>query len=350
MELERLINAKEEAHREILERTRASRNPFLYGRHYAGVGIGHKNGDPNRDLCLRYYVRRKLPACDVPRSHWIRTKTPGVMTDVVQTGALIGYGAGAALAAVAQWSAPGSGIRYGFSGVQGPTGTMAAVLVDGQGNRYALTANHVLARNGMPLRRPGFQVVDAGMPGPVIFPGQTIGTAVTFASLGNGGSVDCAMVKADEPGRLRQIFPAQLGKVTDKVVEPAFHQPVRKFGYISSFTEGQVLDQFANIQIDFGVGLGVVQFANAVLIASAGNGTFATQGDSGALVVQQSAGQADGESWDPMGLIVGGTQVDAGPGKTPEPCVFVCPLAQALVQLSAKLAAGAGPLTLAGPD
>jgi hypothetical protein len=357
MPIDELIAAKNQAYRDLMEQRASSRNPFLPGRHYSGVGIGYKNGDRSQGLCLRYYVRRKLSRADVPPSHRIRKTVSGFPTDVVETGMVIGLsgipsGVNSPLPPPAtSTTGPGSGISYMFNGAQGPYGTVAAVLEDGRGNRYALSGNHVLARNGAPLQRPGFQVIDIGMPGPVIPPAEPVGSAVTFAGLVNGSAVDCAMVKADARTQLRQRFPAQLGTVTDAIADPLFHQPVRKFGYVSGFTEGAILDQFANIQIDFGVGLGVIHFEDAALIVSSvTGGTFATQGDSGSLVVQQGNTNESGQTWEPMGLVVGGTQLDAGPGHVPQACVFVCPLSKVLVQLGGKLDPKMGNLVLARSD
>jgi hypothetical protein len=243
---------------------------------------------------------------------------------------------------------PGSGIRFQQRANGSEMGTLGAVLMDNQGGRYALSANHVLARNGIPMQQPGYHVIGTGSPDSSRFSIITLGSKVHFHPLFNGCQLDCAIVKADPPGALRQVFPLQMGtNVSTEVVPAALNRPIAKYGHTTQWTTGKVAG-IADVPLNFGPGLGALTISQAILVTGeSGHGSpkaFAEGGDSGSVVFQ-----FEGNRWAPMGLLMG------GPTGTrcsrPEQNYFaVCPLGPALAALDQQLPPPLRHLRLADPD
>jgi hypothetical protein len=344
MELDRLIQVKNQVSERIF-RYAGFGHAILEGlSHYVGVGIGLKNGKIDGELCVRFYVRRKLPPALVPAAHFINGLLYGVPTDVVHLNTVVAYGSPPA--AVNRVSLPGIGVAIAYGGIEEEVGTLAAVLHDSSNNRYALSANHVLARNRLLVNRPNFRIVDAGKRGPIGVPRTVIGREVSCVTLTSGALVDCAVVKALDPTRLKQRFRPELGPVTTNVAAPMFGRTVRKAGYTTGVTEGVLVDQFADIQLVFGDGLGLLRFTGACLVRDRRPedqiGTFAGEGDSGGLVVQQN-----GASWDPVGMVVGGPRTDLDRNGAVEDHVAICPLGPALQGLNNAMGF---PLSFTAPE
>jgi hypothetical protein len=340
--LAQLIPHRNQASASVFGLTSSALGP----QHYLGVGVGYKNRDPKSGFALRFYVRRKLSHRELPSSHFIDGTLWGIPTDVVVVRPFRTYGTVLAPAPLTTVM-PGSSIQYQLAGRNGDLGTVACILSDQQGGRYALTANHVLARNGSVLKQPQFQVVDGGEAGPTIPTPQPIGTDVVFAPLFNGGDVDCAMIKATPGVAMKQVFPTALGPITMEPAEAGINDQVLKFGHASGITKGTVAD-LANIPMSFGPGLGVIRVNDTILIADqapqAGTVNFAQPGDSGSLVFQKSNG-----NWVPLGLVMGGPTTDPA-GDSNEDYVAICSLKECLAALNSSLPAALRDLSLASPE
>jgi hypothetical protein len=229
---------------------------------------------------------------------------------------------------------PGSGIRFQQRAKASETGTLGAVLTDRQGGRYALSTNHVLARNGVPMRQPGYQVVGTGSPETPRFSHVPLGADVRFQPLFHGGQLDCAMVKADPPAALQQVFPPQLQNMSTEVVPAAIDRQVGKYGHATRWTTGKVA-AIADVPLNFGPGLGALTISQAILVtgenATCRREPFARAGDSGSVVFQLEQGR-----WQPMGLLMGGP-TNGPPDHPPGDYFAVCPLREALTALDLQL-------------
>src|SRR5438552_2037915 len=104
---QRHLRAKDQAVRDYLRGPyRTYKAPPGLGRNVIGIGIGHKNYDPNSDLCVHCYVERKLDPGAIPEAFLIKKTLGSVQTDVIETGRFVSF-QGAAPAAKA---VPGSSI------------------------------------------------------------------------------------------------------------------------------------------------------------------------------------------------------------------------------------------------
>ena len=344
--IEKLQDLKARAARSLLA---AGEPSTLPRNHYVGVGIGHKNGDPNADYALRIYVRRKMADSEVAPAQLIKGLMEGMMTDVAEVKPFTGY---------VSATGAGSGVQFQSQYGQGPVGTLGAVLVDTSGQQYALSANHVVSRNGSLTSRGGFSLVDTGEAGPVVQSPVVIGSAVTSSPLKDGCTVDCAVVKAAPGVALKQRFPSAPGTLTTAIATPVIGRPAAKLGHATQWTKGIVGDQFADVRLDCGPGLGVITISDVVLVRDEiehdGLAGFAGPGDSGSLVFQQE----DNGNWSPVGLVIGGPVRDPR-AVTPtkdykgEDYIAVCRLDLALALLNSELypsqptSTDAGGLTLA---
>lgn len=311
-----------------------------------GVGVGYKNGDPNRGLSLRIYVRKKLPPELVPVSLLFKGLFEGLEVDVVQMRPLIAFAG--TVAAVRGPAIPGSRIRLTKpGGARVDPGCLGAVLEDAAGKRYALSANHVLSQNQTRPDAAGFKVHELGPPGPVSLPPRQIGTRVFAPRLENMGSVDCAMVELEQSVEVRQQFPPALNVVSDVVEDLGFIRRAAKFGPDGELKEGTSLDRFVDVQLTYTEPLpSTIVLRDLTLID---DGTpkvpdqrFAAGGHSGAVVFQFG----EDNLARPAGLLVGGPRTDLDLNDVTEDYTAVCSLRAVMQALEAQGPAG---LHLAAP-
>jgi hypothetical protein len=307
----------------------------LLARHYRGVGLGFriKNGARTGELCLRIYVARKLSPMMLPPSHLMQGTLFGIPTDIAEVGRFVAYAQPAPAIAPAT-AAPGAAIQISPPYQDTGPGTLGAVLVDAAGARYALSANHVIARNGLPTGARQFSIVDVGNTPFVVSPPLLIGSEVTYAPLFDGCQVDCAMVKAAPGVALVQQFPAPLSNFGPPVAVD-FARPAAKFGYATQLKFGKIADHTADIEIDFGPVLGELRVAQTILVEDDPPNpqtiNFAQPGDSGSLAFQQVDG-----AWSPLGIVMGGAERNLNIAASPqEQYAAVCPYGAVLTALSA---------------
>jgi hypothetical protein len=228
-------------------------------------------------------------------------------------------------------------------------GTLGALLRDGKGKVYGLSCNHVTggcsnARVDVPIVAPGILDVGAGAPNP-----RTIGLhkrTVQFIQ-GDPSSVPNYADNADSA--VFEILDAD--RVTSwqgdeydtpaAVAEPDEDAPVEEVGRTTRHTKGFIESRLVGAQrIDYNLTVyhsaeenitfrGTVFFEPVYILRGLG-GTFATEGDSGAVVVHREQGKAPSAA---VGMVIGGR----GNEET-----YMIPLKSVLEKLGLKLISGHG--------
>jgi hypothetical protein len=222
-------------------------------------------------------------------------------------------------------------VRNGNGRRRGEIGTLGAVLIDGLGDRWALTANHVIfgGRAARIMDRNVFAVdenADATL----------IGSEIRHAPLIDGGRLDCAMVKAKNNATLDPAYPDELRNLRAQPTAPRPGAKVSKIGRtMREMKTANVHDRLATVTIHFPE-IGLFALQDAILIADAnsedGIREFAAVGDSGSVVFQKVRNRLA-----PMGIVVGGPNTDLDDDGRGEDFVAVCSFADALKALDAQL-------------
>ncbi len=311
--IERLQEAKELAVNSLLGKNR-------YGN-VVGVGIGRKvvDGKVTDIRCLRIYVQSKIdrdylsPAAEVPKSFL------EIPTDIIEVGFL-----GRAGKLVPKTrddenekdTGPGSSVRLKTitpNVNQGAGGTLGAVVQDAARKRYILSCNHVLAVNGR-VPQDGTSIVTPALSE---HPRKIAVPSPFFIPLADDKSnlVDCALALAGDHINLN--FRSGKLDTHNPTSEADRGQKVQKDGAVTGLTYGTIVDLNADLYVEYNFGRFL--FSNQIVIWSEDD-NFATDGDSGSVVVNTETNQA-------VALIF------AGAGKF----AVACPLTEVLSQLSDKV-------------
>jgi hypothetical protein len=231
------------------------------------VGIGNKEiaGQDTGIASVRIYVSKLFEVDELSIQSLVPKEILGVPTDVIELAPAFFNPLSAFTVAIAD--APSN-----LNPILG--GTVGAVVVSG-GNRFILGTNHSLAANGR---------VPAGKPvGPVVNPiGRTLAGRFVELLHAERNRADCALaqlVGTSPPGVFIIDRP-------DKVGEPQLGQRVQKGGV---GTTGTIVDVSVDFFVDY-------SFATVLLedqiFVKGGNGDFARQGESGAILVANDTGKA----------------------------------------------------------
>lgn len=261
---------------------------------FLAVGIGRKvlGGMTTEQLCVRVYVQKKFPRHMVPPNEMVPRGFLDVESDVIESGHF-----GRKQVLIADFEGrntvgPGSRIRVDTRApnVNGPAvGTLGAVVKDGVGKRHVLGCNHTLAKNG---RIPaGSEVISVPPWGselvkPIaIFDGH-------FAPISRDcyNFVDCALACVEDGTDLTPSFPDCIQPYSVDCGAPSLDMRVAKLGGATGLTYGTVVDIHADVSANYS--FGTFRFSAQVLIEGLGGGIFATNGDSGAVVVDIATRQA----------------------------------------------------------
>jgi hypothetical protein len=260
------------------------------------VGIGEKvvGNRPDKVVCVRAYVQLKLPLKRLPVALRVPEYIEGIPTDVIEIareGALQRSPAAEAYAA-----GPGCRVRIktGMPNVNSRSmGVFGALVLDLAGTRHLLSCNHVLAFNG---RVPcGSQIVATGYGN---FNEEPVGTfeGRFVKLLGNrDNKVDCALARVSS-ARLAPRFPGfgNLASGTLELAVPGMN--VVKTGGATGLRHGIIVDMSADVLVNFS--FGAFRFADQILIDGNLPGqtgsVFATNGDSGSVVIDTAARRAVG--------------------------------------------------------
>lgn len=263
-------------------------------RNLVGVGIGHKitKGRITGRLCVRFYVEHKIDRAKVSRELLLPPSIDDVETDVIETGPLRALAVPAGRKRLRPLR-PGCSIGFRFADETGNlmAGTLGAI-VEGDGGRYLLSNNHVLANeNRLPLGTVIFQ------PGPLDGGGAAddrVATLARFVELApdSPNAVDCALAALDDATAVRATVLPRIGRLASAdPVDAALGMKVEKTGRATGYTTGTVHDVSATVTVQFD--LGRLVFQDQVVVTSDG-GPFCDGGDSGSLVVDQQSGRATG--------------------------------------------------------
>ncbi len=206
-------------------------------------------------------------------------------------------GGGSTLKPTSRWPRPVPiGVSTGNMN-EASAGTIACRVKDDSGNTYALSNNHVYAREnnaalGEEVLQPGRY--DGGVAG-----ADHLGNLTTFVSIAFSTSasntVDAAIARTN--GTLGNATPANgYGTPNSTWQAPQLNQSVQKYGRTTSLTKGTITG--VNATIDVGYSAGPARFVHQVVVQS--KAPFIKAGDSGSLLVTN-----DQDKY-PVGLLFAG--------------------------------------------
>jgi hypothetical protein len=228
-------------------------------------------------------------------------------------------------------------------------GTLGALLRDEKGKLYGLSCNHVTggcsnARVDVPIVAPGILDVGAGAPNP-----RTIGLHRRTLQFIQGDPSSVPTYLDNEDSAVFEILDADRvsswqGLEYDTpglAAEPEEDAPVEKVGRTTRHTNGVIESRLVGPQrIDYNLTIyhsaeenitfrGTVFFEPVYIVRGLG-GTFAIEGDSGAIVVHREDGHAPAA----VGMVIGGR----GNEET-----YMVPLKPVLEKFHLDLVSGHGP-------
>jgi hypothetical protein len=186
-----------------------------------------------------------------------------------------------------------AGDSAGFGSNTGATGTAGAIVKDVAGVPHILSCNHVIAEtNG------GVCGADAVW-GPGSADGGTVANRVgvlhDYEALDLSGvrpnQMDAAVARPDRGVALSAAIPS-IGTVSGTNATPAFNTAVEKFGKATSHTVGDLVAKTVSVLVAFGSATAL--FTDQYGVAGHYGVPFASDGDSGSLVVEYGAKRAVG--------------------------------------------------------
>lgn len=191
-------------------------------------------------------------------------------------------------------------------------GTIAARVKDGQGNVYALSNNHVYADvNSASI---GDNVLQPGPSDGGVDPGDAIGTLSDFEPIKFGkkqtNSMDAAIALATTSNLDNGTPSDGYGTPNSITVAATIDLAVQKYGRTTGHTNGQVKETGITVDVcyvpagPFGCKKSarfIDQISVVDLIAGSGADTFSEPGDSGSLIVTDTA------DVNPVGLLFAGS-------------------------------------------
>jgi hypothetical protein len=296
-----------------------------------GVGVGTKNG--TEEKCVRIYVvQRKEDENSIAKKELI-SKKPGqkkmfsnVPADVIAIGPF-GRHRKNALKDTGTTTQPGSPIRVktDIDNIDvGARGTLGVVVTDG-GTNYVLSCNHILAMNGRVPDSKAATIVSAELVGREVEIGHR-DVYVEIQADGKPNAVDCALARINGSA-VDPRFPENTVKlISQELAEPQLGKSVSKVGAGTFFRKGRIVDTDVDLYVPYSF-MDPALFEHQFVIESAeldqeGNQVpFATNGDSGALVVDE-----DGKA---VGMIFASSGTFA----------VACPIDKVLLELEARVKA-----------
>lgn len=262
-----------------------------------GIGIGPKikDGKTGTRASIRFYVERKVALDSMPKGFQIPKAIRGVPTDVIETGRF--YALAKPIAQRRLRPAQGGcSVGFQFTGAKAGyvmAGTFGALVEDGDGKRYILSNNHVLANeNALPLGSPIFQpgLLDDGNP-----------TTDQIARLSRFVKIKVSPAENRVDGALAELLEAKLAKrrILPSVsnlsgpdpVPAAVGMRVHKHGRTTGYTRGRVVDVAADVNV--GYDFGTARFIDQIIVIGDA-GSFSDSGDSGSLIVDRGTRRATG--------------------------------------------------------
>ncbi len=253
-----------------------------------GVGVGKKvAGEKETDeLCVCFYVEKKLPLAKITGRHFIppviATSTgTSVYTDVKRLGRIVPE---------AKPLVKRRPIQSGYSvgHVKITAGTLGAIVKNGD-TRYLLSNSHVLANSGK--GKPGDKIVYPGPDDGGEVPADWVAVLSKAAPFTKGGDfvnhVDAALAEI-RTEREDLNFGLEGAKPPFRTIDAERDMVVTKRGRTTGKTTGKVIDVDFRIQITY-PGVGKLGFTNQVLCER-----YTEGGDSGSLVIDTQSGKIVG--------------------------------------------------------
>lgn len=261
-----------------------------------GVGLGRKmvRGKPTKNLCVRFYVERKLPKDGLSRQDLLPAKINGVQTDVIESGLFRAFAGPPKERTRIRPARPGCSVGFAFTGTHAGfvmAGTFGAV-VEAEGKRFILSNNHVLAQEN--LLPPGSTIFQPGLLDMNTPATNAIARLTRFIALSAtaANKVDCAIAEITDPAQVKATVMPKVGKLgSNQPLLAAEQMKVMKTGRTTGFTTGVITDLTADVKVKYDTG--TFSFNDQIIIRG-GNTSFSDSGDSGALIVEQTSKRAVG--------------------------------------------------------
>ncbi len=291
-------------------RTAASARPV---QNVVGVGIDEKlvDGLPTGVSAVKFLVRRKFAASDIPRAELLPRTAAGLETDVEEVGLIVPQAKQRAAVAGAAMPNPRGrfrpaqpGCSIGFADPNKPSamaGTFGLVVRNGVGKRFVLSNNHVLAfesgvkadgtkREGLPTGSPIFQpgLLDGGDTAKDMI--ARLSRWVDLRADQNDNKVDAAIATLT-PQRVATPDILFIGSPRG-TAQAAKDTIVHKFGRTTSYTAGRVSSVSFDVAIPYEVGN--VLFIDQIAIRGLNGRRFSDAGDSGSAILERATGEVVG--------------------------------------------------------
>jgi hypothetical protein len=264
-----------------------------------GVGVGEKisSGRHTGVWAVKFFVRLKYPEAQLESKHRLPKSIAGLPVDVEETGLFRPFSPPSKRPAKTAPPNPRKKIRPsqpGCSiGYKDPdpkflvAGTFGALVRDAT-DSYILSNNHVLSDedrlpHGSPIFQPG--LMDNGHTNTDQIAELTKAVPLQVKA---PNQVDCAIARLLKPSLASKeiLFIGAPEGTTDAQVDMTVH----KFGRTSGYTVGRISSVDADFTLTYEIGL--VTFQSQIVIVGLGGTSFATLGDSGALILERPSNQA----------------------------------------------------------
>ena len=266
------------------------------GANVVGVGIGDKYvaGLKTGYQCVRVYVSRKPGLNDLAARDLIPARIGNVDTDVIDVGIEFTPNGGRRRKpdTAAETCKPARGEPGSSIGLQAKatrhlgrvvSGTLGAILQGENGKRYVIGCNHVLSVNGL-VKKDEAKIVTPAPHHREQDEEEVIAEAPVAVPLrpDKPNFVDCAAAETSLPVNTRFSRNGKKFDLTD-LRPPVVGLRVFKLGKGSGLTYGTIVDISADILVDYS--FGGFHFTSQVLIQGDNDRDFASDGDSGAIVL-----------------------------------------------------------------
>ena len=296
------IVAREAASKRYFEPVKR-REPSIARRpqdNLVGVGIARKIRDGRRtsELCVCFYVERKVPREELAAPDILPDQIEGLPTDVIETGRF--HALAGPLIERLRPAKPGCSISRGLSGeADDPTSGTFGALVEAGGKLFILSNNHVLANRN---------ALSEGMP--ILQPGSSDSGSAETDQIARLSRIEPLKVETERHRRLRNCRGPQGGTCksdphacrkagSGEPLKGRTEMAVEKTGRKTRFTSGMITDVKAEVMIDY-ADLGEISFKDQIFIVGHDGAAFSGPGDSGSLIVKS-------QSKRPVGLICAGS-------------------------------------------
>lgn len=285
-----------------------------------GVGIDEKyvDGVPSGVQSIKFLVRSKVAPSNLSKAEMIPSHVNGVPTDVEEVGNIVPQGkkkASARHVAAGTQAAdmpnprlrirpaqPGSSVGFEIPGGQFiMAGTFGLLVKDGQGNKYILSNNHVIAGEngvdsggtvrisipaGSPIFQPGF--LDGGNAATDKVASLTRWIKLRADRTNNLVDGAIAKLKSASIANRNILFIGAPKGVATATVDTVVH----KFGRTTSYRAGRISSVSFDVTIPYDVGS--VVFQDQIAVRGLGGKRFSDTGDSGSAILERATNKVVG--------------------------------------------------------